>query len=246
MSTQPVTFEKILCLGSEPLGSGDRAALIYAKVQYDGKRISFTGVVGPLRNGDARGSAGQIIMSYREYDKRGYLSLADIVPAKDWNPGLIREFFDAWNRWHLNDMRAGCEHQREWPTGEELEIITYRLTPEAFVERRAVEGAIQISMRANGTAAITDDERAILNLPMSTHAAPDADGPGSGRYEVDKRETKTAGWVFPSEHPRGLLTKPCDVCGHKYGSTWRFEPVPEDVLEWLRALPDTQSTPAWI
>jgi hypothetical protein len=59
-------------------------------------------------------------------------------------------------------------------------------------------------------------------------------------------EKKEAGWVTPDEHPEGLLEKPCPVCGYKYGSAWNKESVPHDVLDWLRGLPDTVITPAWI
>lgn len=34
--------------------------------------------------------------------------------------------------------------------------------------------------------------------------------------------------------------------GYKYGSGWRREEVPEDVIEWLMALPDSPTKPAWV
>ena len=34
--------------------------------------------------------------------------------------------------------------------------------------------------------------------------------------------------------------------GYRYGSAWLKEEVPEDVLSWLQALPDTNAVPAWI
>lgn len=34
--------------------------------------------------------------------------------------------------------------------------------------------------------------------------------------------------------------------GYQYGSKWLFEPVPDDVLQFLVELPDTDITPAWI
>jgi hypothetical protein len=61
-----------------------------------------------------------------------------------------------------------------------------------------------------------------------------------------KIEEKTAGWVFPSQHPKGLLTKPCPVCGYRYGNGWLYEEVPEEVLQWLQNLPDTDQKPAWV
>jgi hypothetical protein len=30
---------------------------VFCRIQYDGKRLSITGVEGPMRNGDCRGSA---------------------------------------------------------------------------------------------------------------------------------------------------------------------------------------------
>jgi len=29
-----------------------------------------------------------------------------------WNPQKVDRLLEIWNRWHLNDMRAGCKHQR--------------------------------------------------------------------------------------------------------------------------------------
>jgi hypothetical protein len=50
------------------------------------------------------------------------------------------------------------------------------------------------------------------------------------------KETKKTSWVYPHEHPEGYLTKPCPVCGYKYGSAWLHEDVPQDVLDWLQSL----------
>lgn len=52
--------------------------------------------------------------------------------------------------------------------------------------------------------------------------------------------------VKPDEHPDGILCKPCPVCGYKYGTSWLMEEVPEDVIDWLFALPDTTVKPAWV
>ncbi len=34
--------------------------------------------------------------------------------------------------------------------------------------------------------------------------------------------------------------------GYKYGSKWLREEVPDDVIEWLMALPDSPTKPAWV
>jgi hypothetical protein len=77
-------------------------------------------------------------------------------------------------------------------------------------------------------------------------APPDAESPLSGCYEVKKREQKAIGWTYPHEHPDGLLTKPCATCGYKYGSSWLKEDLPEAVVSFLSALPDTDVRPAWV
>src|ERR1043165_2726339 len=91
---------------------GDVFCKIEIKADGDFVSLSISGVEGPKSDGDAKGSSGQIIMSYKEYDNRGHTTLDAIKPARGWSPELIKQFFDIWDRWHLNDMRAGCEHQR--------------------------------------------------------------------------------------------------------------------------------------
>ena len=59
-------------------------------------------------------------------------------------------------------------------------------------------------------------------------------------------ETKMLGWLYPKDHPEGLLAKPCPVCGYKYGTAWKTEEVPQEVIDWLFILPDTKVQPAWV
>ena len=49
-----------------------------------------------------------------------------------------------------------------------------------------------------------------------------------------------------TEHTDGMLGKVCGVCGHRYGSSWLKVEVPEEVLTFLKGLPDTDRTPAWV
>jgi len=92
------TFEKVICLGSV---KGERN--VFCSITYDDKgNLSITGVVGPRKNGNARGSCGQI---------RG--QEIDVANIKEgWSQELISEFYTIWKNWHLNDLQAGCEHQR--------------------------------------------------------------------------------------------------------------------------------------
>jgi len=44
----------------------------------------------------------------------------------------------------------------------------------------------------------------------------------------------------------GLLSRPCPICGYKFGTKWLHEEVPKWVLDWLMGLPETTVKPAWI
>lgn len=233
-------FTRILHLGRVKCYPSPSTCPYFAKVNWDGKRLSITGVEGPTRDGNARGSSGQCVPSSTNFT----------AYSPGWSAALVDHFAQVWDRWHLNDMRSGCEHQRaSWDISEPLEVVEYNLTTEARTERtKAIESAARAS--ANGEPCpLTPLGRALVLLPdpyLPRHSPPDADDILSGCYEVRKRETKAAGWVYPHQHTRGLLTKPCEVCGYKYGTAWLYEPVPSDVLAFLRDLPPGTDTPAWI
>jgi hypothetical protein len=100
-------FERILNPGTVPHRQEGRAPVpVFVKVKYRDGRLSITGVEGPLRNGNAVGSCGQIV---------------DTLARKDFTPtpgdGAFwamksRKLRQVWERWHLNDMRPECTHQR--------------------------------------------------------------------------------------------------------------------------------------
>jgi len=224
-------FQKIL----SPTVTGDRGGIpVFVKVIFDGTRLSITGVEGPRRNGNCYGGCGQI-------------KLDPAAASEGWTAEMVEKLSQVWKAWHLNDMRAGCEHQRvASDPSEKVEVVTYRLTDEARTQIRGLKALNLARLQAGETVTSTQDEIALLSLPRETHQAPDADGPGSGRYEVARRGTRPIGTTYPSEHPRGLLMKACPECGYQYGSTWLTEEVPADVLDFLRGLPSTSLTPAWI
>lgn len=102
-------FEKVLRIGTIPHWRENAKPIqVYAKVSYRAGRLSVTGVEGPKANGDAHGSCGQIEMHYRTPEER-----AAITPAPNWTAESVGAFFDAWDRWHLNDMQAGSPRQME-------------------------------------------------------------------------------------------------------------------------------------
>lgn len=145
-------FEKVVRLGTAKT-CGGRHYSIYAKIKFDGKKLSISGVEGPLPSGNCLGGAGQIDM---------HKPIVETL-APGWSRSTLKRFWDTWARWHLNDMQAACEHQRA--KGE-----TYKTHPDAI----------------------------------------------------------------------------CPDCNYSLGSKWLTEAVPDDVLQFLVALPETDKTPAWV
>ena len=174
-------MKKIIRIGRGQYGN------VYGKIEFADGRLSITGVEGPMKNGDARGSCGQIVDT----------KIIELAPA--WTQEMLDKFYAIWHEWHLNDMRAGCEHQRaeKW------------------------------------------DERPIdSSKPLNAYG---------NHYEGQKQNSwNMLTWLNASEHPDGLMCKPCLVCGYKYGTAWLKEEVPQEVIDWLSGLPDSDATPAWV
>lgn len=196
----------------------------------DAARLSITGTIWRGRRAESCWDSGGQVAE----------RLAELAKRCGGAPGWLPEVLALWERWHLNDMRAGCEHQRAaWDLLEPLEVVSYGLTLEAHQERtRTIEAAARASAEGRPWT-WTPRSRALVALERwyaEEHQPPDADSPLSGCYEVKKRETRPACHVTEKEHPRGLLSKPCPACGYLYGSAWLFEPLPADVLARVLAI----------
>lgn len=229
------TFSRVLNPGTVLIGK--QKAQVFVKISYQNRCLSLTGVQGPLPSGNCRGSCGQIQLTIEP----GQL-------GEGWTRTKLDRLINIWEKYHLNDMQAGCEHQRaDWDTTSEIEVVTYKLTSEARIQREAAEELATEAAIIGRTAILDNTEKALLACEWwrSIPNPPDADSPLSGCYEVDKRETKTVSWVYEKEHPRGILAKACEVCGYKYGSEWRRMDVPPEILDELEAMPKTQRQPAW-
>jgi len=75
------------------IGQTQRYGTLWAKIKWDGRKLSIAGVEGD--------SYGQIIT--HEWDFVSY--------APGWSAELVATFRSVWDRWHLNDMRAGSPAQ---------------------------------------------------------------------------------------------------------------------------------------
>jgi hypothetical protein len=89
---------------------------VYVFVQYKDGRLSLSGVIGPTKGGDAQQS-GQIDMSFAHRNPDDNMCHNPIQPSElafqpGWTEDLWLDLLDVWKRWHINDMRAECGHQR--------------------------------------------------------------------------------------------------------------------------------------
>jgi hypothetical protein len=228
-------FTKVIRPGSVKT-YGDRWASVYIEIEYKDGKLSLHGVVGPTRGGNAMGGAGQI---------------QDAIPEKwapNWGPIMYAKLQAIWEQWHLNDLRAGCEHQRADNWGEKkVKIAHLKLNWNLAGKKQSeIKRVYEAQLRETGRARLTDDEQSLLNLSYFLEVPAEQVSQFADWYDTERIEEKSTGWLHETDHPEGVLSKPCPVCGYKYGSAWLREEVPADVLEWLRELPDTDRQPAWV
>lgn len=197
----------------------------FCTISYKDGRLSIRGVIGPLSNGNCMGSCGQC------FEEIGKGQVVD-----GWTQSMLDKFCDIWDKWHLNDMRPYCEHQKSlgWDkiSQTKVPIYKYKLTSDALIKK------------------IENPERYKSCLEkysfLSYKKYEELDEKFKEFYKLFDTEYHLLGFLHPEEHPDGILTKECPVCGYKYGTSWKKEEVPEDVLEWLFNLPRTNTQPAWV
>lgn len=197
--------------------------------------LSITGVEAPLSNGDCRGSAGQIDSLMDE------TYLANITLEPGWTMEQVEKLLAVWRDYHLNDMKPGCDHWAEQGSDNREKLVIYKMghSRHYYDLYSAMKSRVDKAMDTEGQVTLTEEERFIRSLPYELEVA-DPNGIDEQLkpfYEVKKTETKTAGWVYPKEHERGMLTRECKVCGLKYGSSWYIKQIPQSVIDWLTALP---------
>jgi hypothetical protein len=108
-------MERDLVIGTMDTGYATRAVVTvhiewtppggerYGQIRPDGS-LSLTASAKRPRAKDID-SGGQMQGELREQREA-----IDYAPG--WSPGKLVELLDVWDTYHLNDMQAGCEHQR--------------------------------------------------------------------------------------------------------------------------------------
>lgn len=214
----------------------------YCKITIDDKGpvLSITGVVGPTPRGNAY-SAGQCVDTIRGG-----------TPTEMWSREMLDKLCNIWERWHLNDMRAHCEHQvgEAWDASRQVTLYKYKMGAELLYEQNRLKKNVEEKLSAGAVVQLKEPQLSLYNKPYFVKCYNSKPPAGYEKYE---EETKPVSSLYPMDsdtkwgdkHPLGILTKPCPVCGYKWGNSWLYEPLPEDVIEWLKNLPDTDKTPAW-
>lgn len=229
---------KTYLIGTIDPGNG-KMENVFVRVSYVAGNLSIHGVVGPRKNGDCAGSCGQICLSMKP---------EEVTPTDDWTADMIRELWEIWDRWHLNDMTPGCEHQRNWDTKGQIKLNIYKWSRKYYDMRRDAEDG-KLSDKDYADYRIVNKKVIEVTCGMNS---PKYETPlvkellDSGYIELKGTESKTAGWVRPEEHPDGLLCKPCEVCGYKYGTAWLKEEVPQEIISKLESFPSASVSPAWV
>lgn len=259
-------MKKTIRVGTIEIDTGRniRQASIFCKIEFNKDKFSISGVVGPKSNGDALGSCGQIDMGFehrnqKDNDKRysDIIKPKDITFAPGWDAEKWFDFLDVWKKWHLNDMKANCEHQ-VGPEWEPQDVTLYHFELNEDTERevkQAKSEALKVLEDGNpfkpskGQIKICALKGDITyhKAKLPTELAPYYQAKVK-KYDWQKepQETKSTSWLEESEHPKGYLSKACPVCDYKYGSAWKKVEVPESVIKFIDSLPETDKQPAWV
>lgn len=201
--------------------------------------LHIVGVVGPCSNGDCY-SAGQC-----------YDTMRQGVANEGWTADSLYKLLDIWQRWHINDMKPYCEHQVDWDGGKVCKLYEYKMSDDTYKRRDRLKESIHNRLMDGFNVRLSIDERRLLGSKVFVKT--DTSVPPDG-YKLYKEYTMQARALYPMEsdtkwgnkHPDGILSKPCPVCGYRWGSSWRAERVPTEVLQWLESLPDSTRKPAWV
>jgi hypothetical protein len=111
-------MKKVVRIGTAKTYGG-RGYSIFCKIEFKEGQLSISGVEGPTQGGNCLGGCGQIEMHLKDH-------LDTITPAPGWTRPMLRQFFDIWDRWHLNDMKAGSAIQENYLREHPLDPESYK------------------------------------------------------------------------------------------------------------------------
>lgn len=155
---------------------------------------------------------------------------------------VYSEILRLWELYHLNDMHPECEHQHAagWHelASKKVTLYHWRMTREAQAEQKAAEKAAIIALKCGEKFKPTIKQRFFANLEYSLTTYTETPPANIAKYYEPKKplyagdsghiDIKALGWLHENEHPQGILSKACPVCGYKYGNGWQYFPIPAE------------------
>lgn len=182
---------------------------------------------------------GPVFSVSGEVQRRCYGQCIDEVVRIYHDNPLAIEIRDLWKKHHLNDMTADCEHGiNEKLADEVLCINIYSLNTETIQLQNDIERRVKEYLLAGNTVKLSKKERTILGLSYSVNEYQIPYG-CKQFYKLKEVKRERAGFVRCSEHPDGVLCKPCPVCGYEYGSKFNYRPIPEKDLARIKEIIET-------
>lgn len=220
----------------------------FVEITYENGKLSLHGVIGPMSNGDCKGSCGQCVEEIRSG-----------TPKEPWTKEMIKKLCDIWEEWHLNDMRPYCQHQKElgWreQARERIDFYHYKLNDESIKEMNLAYEAAHDALHKGIPFTPTKEQTMYSNMEYFFNTYDEIkEGSELSKYYIPykkydgtpEKETKRRDRIRYDEYKEGILCKPCPVCGYKYGTKWIKEDVPQEIIDWLFNLPETRIKPAWV
>ena len=142
---------------------------------------------------------------------------------------LYKEIKNLWEKYHLNDTNAWCEHQN-YGHGIQKDVKIHHLSYNDEYARIS-------KIRELPPQYLEVTEQGLKNVPMALYEY--------SSYKVKNNEhitTKSNGWITYDEvySPEGLIGKPCPICGAKYGHSWYYMPIEENDLKRIKELMGVQ------
>lgn len=216
----------------------------FGKVDYTGKGVNNCAVTVDVELKEtAKGctlSISGMIWNPRRSDCYCGGQCLDTIAEYVKSP-LFKELYRFWKLYHLNDMHPECEHQAAhgWReiAAEKVTLYNFQLTTDAIRAQSALKEKILTAAQNGESWTTTKEEQTMLALQFSIkHHADSLPEAIAKFYTLKSTETKALGWLSEKEHPQGILSKACPVCGYKYGTSWNYFPIPADDLNRIKEL----------
>ena len=171
----------------------------------------------------------------------------DIIPSfveRMTNKKEIKKLlliYELWQKYHLNDMNADCEHAINEKAIKKIKIYSY--TFKGYFNK--FESACKILLKnkyLRENIKLNNQIQEILKNYRwgfeTEHKLNHFPKYIKKFYEIKEIKTESTGWLRYDEKlmPSGILCKPCPICGYKYGATWNYRPIPPKDIRKILAL----------